>query len=816
MNQFNRLFAVILGVCTFGMTALPWKAAAQFTQQFALQNSPEYEAEASRLREAPPREYDFSKALLSDVLRFLADDAGISFFGLPEGSENADRLVTFSLRTCPFTALETLAKANGIALIHDNGLWYLRPADDSELIGRVYQINYNSQEMVTKSSSSAASGNSSSGGQGSGLSLQGAPNTFEREPSKLIEDIKEILNLPSGRGILAPTISVDSFGQLSAANIRGQQNLVAPVAGRTADDGGVAANGNSIEPVARVIWSSDSNTLYVVATRQQHQWIEGYLASADQQQDLIAVEVKFFESSKDPRSELGLDWTGTLAGGYGANLNVPPSDIDLNRTQDYRIPSTAVLSYDDVTVRLRALANDRDTRTVSYPRMLTLDNREVVFRSVINQPVLSSDSSTSLGAGATETTAIDYLPIGTVINILPKRMANDNILLHISIEVSDIIGEEIINGNPFPIATSRVYGAPVQVESGYTVAISGLDEAENVRAESGVPFLRKIPLLGWAFKSRTESNGRQHLMMFITPTILTSRDEGVTEVPKTQRPSDPQVGPAIEEFEPTIMQYAEAHRPVPTRSLRSDYPDSRPRVEPTPTVAPTPASTGAAPSINNSSEGSVTDYSNRTLVLAGPSRAEMEKLSATRQTATIATTNVAQASKPAGSKPTKSAADIAAARARLEKAAAMPAPTPAPTAIAQARAAASPTPAPAAEKVTIATTVPNPAAVEWQGNKPKGGNGAVVEAVQHLRSEMADLKTNVDLSNPSPRSQKRLAALERETKRLLDYVDTQKYNPDAIEQLDPAWWDLTRIKGQSKALRDASGMAAVQSSDIPQ
>ena len=112
--------------------------------------------------------------------------------------------------------------------------------------------------------------------------------------------------------------------------------------------------------------------------------------------------------------------------------------------------------------------------------------------------------------------------------------------------------------------------------------------------------------------------------------------------------------------------------------------------------------------------------------------------------------------------------------------------------------------------------MPSPAPLEWEGNKPKGGNDAVVRAVQQLRSEMADLKTNVDLNNPSPRSQKRLQTLEQETQRLLEYVDSQKHNPDAIEQLDPAWWDLTRIKGQSKSLREASGMAAVQSYDTAQ
>ncbi len=771
MKYFNQSLALSICVCAFGLAAVQQSARAQFTPQFATQNSPAYEDEAGKLRIAPPREYDFSKAMLSDVLRFLADDAGISFFGLPEGSENADRLVTFSLRTSPFTALETLAKANGISLIHDNGLWYLRPADDSELIGRVYQINYNSQELVTKSSSSAGTGgsnSSSSGGQGSagGISLQGAPNTFEIKPSKLIEDIKEILNLPTANGYanIAPSISVDSFGQLSAANLSARQNLVAPVGDNS--EGNQGDSGSSADPVARVIWNSDSNSLYVVASRQQHQWIEGYLASADQKMSMIAIEVKFFESNKDPSSELGLDWTGTLGNGFGANLELPNSDINLNRIKDYTIPSTAVLSYDDVNVRLRALVDDRNTRTVSYPRMVTLENREVVFRTVQNEPVLSSSSNTSLGAGATSTTAVDYLPIGTVINILPKRMANDKVQLNISVEISKIIGEKFINGNPFPIATSRVYNAPVQVDSGFTVAISGLDEAEDTTTETGIPFLRKIPILGYAFKNRGEQNGRKHLMMFITPTVLDANDPGVPEYPASRTASDPSVGPALEEFEPTIMQYAEAHRPVPDRSRRTDFPDASDRRNNAPTSAagsimPMPA----APTINTPSDNS-RSVGERTLILAGPSRKD-------QPTAIVA------------------------------KATTTPAPAAAPTA------PTAPTAAPAAAH-TSAPAV----GIAWEGDKLKGGSGAIDGAVSSLTAEINDLNNNVDLSKPSLRNESRIATVQKDSQRLIEYVESQKtQNPNEYEELSKAYWGLLKINDQSKRLRqstiDASGVAAL-------
>jgi hypothetical protein len=123
-------------------------AEAQVADYTMLPNSPTYEAAANRLREAAPGEYKFSEARLGDVLQLLADEAGLSFFSLPSDSEVAQRMVTFTIHSSPFLALETLAKANGIALILENGIWYLRPENDTNLIGRVYQIQYNSQEQT--------------------------------------------------------------------------------------------------------------------------------------------------------------------------------------------------------------------------------------------------------------------------------------------------------------------------------------------------------------------------------------------------------------------------------------------------------------------------------------------------------------------------------------------------------------------------------------------------------------------------------------------------------------------------------------------
>lgn len=497
-----------------------------------------YESAAASLRSASPRQYNFSKAVMSDVMRLMAEDAGISFFGLPDAGDGKERMVTFTINAAPFTALETLAKANGVTLIHEQGIWYLRPANDRELIGRIYKINYNAQEAVRKNSQGGGisgggggGGGAGGGGAGGGISLQGSPDFFEVEPSRLLEDIRGILDIQTTGGVatIAPTASVDTLAQLSLRGLAPTPGIVSsPYSAAGADDASQA----------KVIWNSDSNTLYVVASRQQHQWIEAYLSSADREQNLIAVEVKFLETSRDPNLDLGINWTGALgSNGAGLNLATNTSELDWGNLGNSSLP-TAVLSYNDLNLRLSALYSDSKTRSVSYPRMVTLDNREVAFRSVVNQPVLSSSASASLGAGATSTSSVEYIPIGTVINVLPKTMNNGKILLNVSVTVSDIVGTEVINGNPFPIASSRVYTAPLTVKSGYTVAISGLDSANSSHVESGVPFFGNIPVVGKAFKFKRQNKSRQHLMMLITPVIINGC--GVTKKPITK---DPWCGP---------------------------------------------------------------------------------------------------------------------------------------------------------------------------------------------------------------------------------------------------------------------------------
>lgn len=534
--------------------------------------SQRYEEEASKLRALPSQQYDFNKAMLADVLRFLATDAGISFFSLPDDSPEGSRLITFSIKSSPFQVLETLCKANGLTVIPDNGIWYIRPAEDRELIGKPYLIEHNALERVDRVSSgglqlSPVGGSGGGGGGNGGIDLQGNQETFAVHRSEIINDIRALLGLQPEEVELGGLGGNGGGGGAGAAT-----GALGTLSGSAATD---AMNSNELSAfrTPKVIWKSDSNTLYIVATRLQHLWVEGYLEAADKPQEMIAIEVKFIETSRDPRRELGVDWTGTFDaggtfrqvdtisnttdeagnstvdveytsqttnGGFRTDLAPLLSSLDLNNigaTAGW--PALSILSAQDLNVKLRALLRDEQTKTVSYPRMVTLNNREVAIRSVVNQPVLDATASASVGAGATTTTQIAYLPIGTVLNILPKKMSGENVLLNMSVTVSSIIGNEIIGGNPYPIASSRVYNAPVEVPSGFTVAVGGMDEAREREGKAGVPFLHKIPLLGKAFKYDSKSKNHKNLMLFITPQLIDARNGGLPPEPQSVIPQRP-------------------------------------------------------------------------------------------------------------------------------------------------------------------------------------------------------------------------------------------------------------------------------------
>jgi len=71
-----------------------------------------------------------------------------------------------------------------------------------------------------------------------------------------------------------------------------------------------------------------------------------------------------------------------------------------------------------------------------------------------------------------------------------------------------------------PSIDTRNIQTQVLVKDGQTVVLGGIMETERRDSVKKVPLLGDVPVLGNLFKSKSKTNNRDELLIFITPKIL--------------------------------------------------------------------------------------------------------------------------------------------------------------------------------------------------------------------------------------------------------------------------------------------------------
>jgi len=74
--------------------------------------------------------------------------------------------------------------------------------------------------------------------------------------------------------------------------------------------------------------------------------------------------------------------------------------------------------------------------------------------------------------------------------------------------------------NQVPSIDNREATTEVLVKDGETLVIGGIYESTNSEVYQGIPWLMKIPILGWLFKNQELVSTRNELLIFVTPTII--------------------------------------------------------------------------------------------------------------------------------------------------------------------------------------------------------------------------------------------------------------------------------------------------------
>ena len=312
-------------------------------------------------------------------------------------------------------------------------------------------------------------------------------------------------------------------------------------------------NGGKIQTDSR------SNSLIITEKPAQIRQIQNIIEQLDQPTPQVMIASKFVEVGDNDTKNLGINWQ-SLAGyklsvsgglqnssssssGSGGNTGTPAGSISrvIGETSGYKLNAdgtkdrtstlfsrvdSAVLSADQFNVVLSALYTMTDTKVVSNPTIVTLNNvpANVTIAQQYPLPQYSYNDQT----GSFEVSGFDYKDIGITMKVTPQVNRAGFITLNVKPELSTQNGTTSIfsssGTNPvqIPIINSRSTESVVSLKDGYTLAIGGLSDQQDTDTINKVPILGDIPLLGRLFKSTSKQIIKRNLVIFITAKTLDS------------------------------------------------------------------------------------------------------------------------------------------------------------------------------------------------------------------------------------------------------------------------------------------------------
>lgn len=235
----------------------------------------------------------------------------------------------------------------------------------------------------------------------------------------------------------------------------------------------------------------------------------------------VAIEVRIMEVYLDEERKTGINWQTIGGGDIQAGLNTfnPVDNIDDKFFQ-------FVVDSKNITAVLQAIETTGDVRTVSTPRVTTLNNQKAVVRVVTEDVYYEAQVEPAVISNGVATEAVvNYtprvVPVGVVLDVTPQVGHDRVVTLNVHPTISDVVGiAESPNSDTAPILAIRELDTVGKVRAGQTLVIAGLISQRTRKIHTGVPVLKDIPLLGYLFKSTDDKLVDIELVMLLTPIIM--------------------------------------------------------------------------------------------------------------------------------------------------------------------------------------------------------------------------------------------------------------------------------------------------------
>ncbi|KJV33775.1 type II secretion system secretin GspD [Luteibacter yeojuensis] len=278
------------------------------------------------------------------------------------------------------------------------------------------------------------------------------------------------------------------------------------------------------------ITSVDNNNQLMVRARPS-QWaeIEQAIKRLDVVPLQVQIETRILEVNLTGEFQFGVQWyLEGLVGGTDGSIGQPGNNqkwaLGDGGNSFHQGSDTFFYSFvnNNLSVALRAMETNGNTKTLSAPSLVVLNNQKahisVGDQIPIQQTYINTNSNTDNQIGQ-----VEYKDTGVILNVRPRVNPGGLVYMNIN-QVVSAPGQKDTTTQNFPIQQREV-ATQVAVQSGQTVLLGGLIKQQDNTTDTGIPGLNRIPIFGRLFGSTNRGRNRTELIVLITPKVISNTQE---------------------------------------------------------------------------------------------------------------------------------------------------------------------------------------------------------------------------------------------------------------------------------------------------
>ena len=234
----------------------------------------------------------------------------------------------------------------------------------------------------------------------------------------------------------------------------------------------------------------------------------------------VLIEVVIAEVRKDQSFALGLAGTlpKTPTGVGSTSISATNTGIGLG---DFVLRVMNVGGVDADLV-LRAAASRGDVRILSRPVVLAANNQTADINVGSQRPVRSGLALASNRCAPARPGAVQYKDVGTQLTVKPTISADGYVMLQVTQQVNQATNEVAFDA---PVISTRSVQTQLLVKDGQTVVLGGMSDQQRGVNSGGIPFLSRLPLIGFLFGSHSRQASETELFLFLKAVVLFTDDD---------------------------------------------------------------------------------------------------------------------------------------------------------------------------------------------------------------------------------------------------------------------------------------------------